>query len=102
MQPQELAKRLLPANLYRTLYQYATAGCPAECGEDWPMVAILTAIAVGPHVNAGDVDNINLLWDDVLYQDAARFVRVVKESDLFGPDGPPSNLKYLASQSCPR
>ena len=50
-------------------------------------------MAVGPHVTADDVDNVNVLWDDVLYQDAARFVRVVKEADLFGPDGPPPNLK---------
>jgi len=93
MQPQELAKKLLPAALYRTLHKYATAGCPADCGPDWSPEAIEAAIAVGPHVKPDDVDNIALLWEDILYQQDAGFIRVVKEADLFGPDGPPPNLK---------
>jgi hypothetical protein len=31
-------------------------------------------------------DNVDLIWEDIDYQVAARFVRLAKAQDLFGPN----------------
>jgi hypothetical protein len=43
-------------------------------------------------VSALTPDNVNLIWEDIDNQVAARFVRLVKARDLFGPNQTP-NLK---------
>ena len=92
MEPQELARKLLPASLYRVLHKYATRGCPAECGDDWPLEVVLAARAAGPHVSALLDDSVELVWEDVEYQQAAGFIKIVRESELFGP-GQAKNIK---------
>jgi hypothetical protein len=92
MQPQSLARRLLPAELYETLIRYSTSGVPTECGPDWPSEAIEVARATGPHVSALTPENMALVWDEVLYQVEAGFVELILESELFRAGGP-SNMK---------
>jgi hypothetical protein len=43
-------------------------------------------------VSALTPDNVDLIWEDIDYQVAAGFVRLVKARDLFGPNQTP-NLK---------
>ena len=89
MQPQPLARRLLPADTYSKLVEFATRGCPTDCGPPWSPEVIAAARNAGPHVSALTPDNVKLIWDDVSYQVAANFVRLVPDATLFGPTLPP-------------
>jgi len=92
LQPQDLAMRLLPRKMYEMLFEFATVGCEAECGPPWKEDVMAAARAAGPHVSAMLDDSIELIWEDVSYQQAAGFVDIVKESDLFNGKTHP-NLK---------
>jgi hypothetical protein len=83
MQPQEVARRLLPGPMFQTLQEFAK-GVPSDCGPPWSTEVIAAARHTGPHVSALTEENIQLIWDDVEYQQQAGFVRVVTESILFG------------------
>ncbi len=90
MQPQQLAKDLLPAKLYKQIHDMAL-GCKAECGDPWTPDVIEAARKAGPHVTAGDTDSIDLVWEDVTYQQKAGFIRILTASELF--DNPHPELK---------
>jgi hypothetical protein len=50
-------------------------------------------MAVGPHVRALILENAQLIWEDIEYQEVkAGFVRMITTSNLFGENQPP-NLK---------
>jgi hypothetical protein len=90
--PQDLARRLLPAEAYRTLVEYSRCGVPTDCGPDWSRGAVKAAKAAGPHVSALLPENVTLMWEDIEYQVKAGFVTMVTETELFKDGGPP-NLK---------
>jgi hypothetical protein len=92
MQPQSLAMRLLPAKVYETLVEYSVRGVPTMCGPNWSREAIVAARAVGPHVSALTPENVALVWEEVIYQAEAGFVKLVSEEALFTVDAP-TNLK---------
>jgi hypothetical protein len=83
MHPQPLAQRLLPADTFERLFEFAIRGVPTDCGPDWSPEAVATARTAGPHVSALTVDNITLVWEDVKYQAEAGFVSIVSEENLF-------------------
>ena len=83
MYPQEWAVRVLPADVTLQLFEFATKGCPADCGKPWSREAIEAARAAGPHVSAMDPDNVSLIWEDLEYQQSAGFARIVPEKELF-------------------
>jgi hypothetical protein len=87
MQPQELARRILPGQDFETLQAFAS-GVPANCGPAWSAEVVQAARAAGPHVSALTDENVKLIWEDIEYQQQAGFVRVVPESILFGDDTP--------------
>jgi hypothetical protein len=87
MQPQSVAMRLLPAKIYETLAKYSTDGVPTECGPDWSKEAIEIAQATGPHVSALTPENVVLVWDKVIYQMDASFVKLVSKAELFAGGG---------------
>ena len=95
MRPQGLARRLLPARTYKTLHDFATHGCAADCGPPWTREVIEWARQAGPHVSALSPENLYLIWDDVGYQERAGFVNIVPESELFGVGVPESVVKEL-------
>ena len=92
LRPQPLAQYFLPARAYHILHTYCYHGVPAECGPDWPLSTIETALAVGPHVSARTPDNIRLIWDDVQYQADAGFIKIVPLAQL-RQQGFPANTK---------
>jgi hypothetical protein len=92
MQPQSLAMRLLPAKVYETLVEYSVRGVPTMCGPNWSREAIAAARAVGPHVSALTPENVALVWEEVIYQAEAGFVKLVSEEALFTVDAS-TNLK---------
>ena len=94
MRPQELAERILPQMEYEKLLEFATHGCPAECGPPWPAPVIAAARRTGPHMGANTPENVELIWEDIQYQVDAGFVKVVSAAELFDGD-PPAELKIL-------
>jgi hypothetical protein len=94
MQPQTLAKNLLPAGTYEALIEYSVRGVPTDCGEDWLPAAIEAAKAAGPHVSVLTPDNAALVWDEVQYQLDADFVQCISKRDLFS-SGFPAHTKIL-------
>jgi hypothetical protein len=90
--PQDLARRLLPAEAYRTLVEYSSCGVPTDCGPDWSRAAVKAAKAAGLHVSALLPENVTLVWEDIEYQVKAGSVTIVTETELFKDGGPP-NLK---------
>lgn len=89
MQPQPLARNLLPAGTYAKLIQFAHRGCPTDCGPPWSPEVIAAARQAGPHVSALTPENIDLIWEDVSYQVDANFVKLVPDHVLFGPEPSP-------------
>ena len=89
MQPQELAIRLLPKGIALQILRFARKGCPVNCGEPWSPEVIQRAREQGPHVTALIPENVELLWDDVTYQNGAEFVRIERASILFRAPLPP-------------
>jgi len=92
MHPTDLARRLLPRDMFLQLQEFCYKGCWTDCGPDWSPTIIKQAAAAGPHISALDPDGVTLIWEDISYQVAAGFVQLIKDEDLFGPDQPP-NLK---------
>ena len=97
MQPQQIAKDLLPAKLYKQIHDMAL-GCKAECGDPWTPDVIAAARKAGPHVTAADEDSIDLVWEEVTYQKNAGFIRILTESELFGsgPHHPELKISRVA------
>jgi hypothetical protein len=85
MQPQDLARRILPGKEFETLQSFAR-GVPANCGPPWAPEVVTAAREAGPHVSALTKENVDLIWEDIEYQQQAGFVRVVSEADLFSGD----------------
>ena len=92
MHPTDLARRLLPRDMFLQLQEFCYKGCWTDCGIDWPPDVIAKAAAAGPHISALDPDSVTLIWEDISYQVAAGFVKLIQAEDLFGPDQP-HNLK---------
>ena len=82
LQPQELARRLLPGCRYRQLTKFAHEGAPTQCGDPWPAEVISQAMDIGPHVSALTPDARTLLWEDIQYQVDAGFVQVLSQEEL--------------------
>ena len=61
LQPQELARRLLPGRRYVQLMEFARDGAPARCGKPWPAEVISRAMEMGPHVSALTPEAVSLL-----------------------------------------
>ena len=89
MRPQDLARRLLPKDLFLQLQGFCYNGCIADCGPDWSPEVIKAAAAIGPHVSALLPESATLIWEDIDYQVAAGFVKLISETKLFGPDQSP-------------
>ena len=62
MRPDDLARRVLPAEMFEQLQEHATAGVPTDCGPPWPTEVIDQAMKMGPHTSAGTAENVALIW----------------------------------------
>ena len=93
MQPQDLASRVLPASICETLHQFASEGVPTDCGPEWPQDVKEHALEGGPHASAMSPENVELIWDDIRYQEKDGFVHKVTEAQLAEVASP--NLKIF-------
>jgi hypothetical protein len=74
-----------------TLHQFAQEGVPTDCGADWPDEVKKQAAKSGPHTSAMSPENVDLIWEDIQYQERDGFVRIVTEAEL--EELAPANLK---------
>ena len=73
------------------LLQYASTGCPLDCGQDWTLAQMEAAILKGPHKSAESPDARSALRTEALERIAEGSCRIVKWKDI--KDNPPPQLK---------
>ena len=88
MRPQNGALYHAAAN---DLLQYATNGCPVDCGRDWTIEEMQAAIEKGPHKSALDLVAITALRAETLERVAEELCRRVPWNTI--KHNPPPNLK---------
>ena len=88
MRPTGLAKRILGAAQYESLMRFALKGCRADCGEPWSAETIQAALDRGVNPSAREPEAIEVLWEDLTYQQEAGFVRIVPSRELLGASRP--------------
>ena len=81
------------------LTEYATQGCPADCGEDWTIEMMEAAIARGPHPSAANPQAAEYCWLEAKEKEKAGQVRLIKWSTL--KKAPPSKLKMSPVATVP-
>ncbi len=82
LQPQPLARRILPADTYDQVRAFADEGAKASCGDPWKPEVVKAALEAGPHVSALTDANVQLIWDDLEYQEQAGFVKIITKAEL--------------------
>jgi hypothetical protein len=73
------------------LLNYATAGCPVDCGPNWTSEHILAALKRGAHMSAKSKDAIHALHEETAEKVKHGYSRVVKWKDI--KDALPPALK---------
>jgi hypothetical protein len=79
MAPRHLAKAHPAAPLLR---EYATKGCPVDCGRDWTLAELESAIERGPHKGALDPLAIEYAQGEARAKASAGQCKIVKWSEL--------------------
>jgi len=78
---------------YDTLLQYATAGCPVDCGPPWTHEHLVAAVNRGPHLSAKTPDAAKYLQAEAKEKERQGQARIIKWDDI--KNNPHKNLKYL-------
>ena len=73
------------------LLDYASNGCPVDCGRDWSQEEILAALRRGPHPSARQPDAARELHREVREKVNQGYAKIVKWKDI--RHNPPTNLK---------
>ena len=92
MQPQPLAN-IHPFST--TLHEWKN-GIQVECGPDWKWEDCVAAVERGPHHSATTPDAIELLNDDIGYQQKAGFCRVFTWDELKHTQPPKLKISPVA------
>ena len=92
MRPTSLARRVLPGEMYKKLVEFTLKGFRADCGPPWTKEVLNQALARGVSPSAQDPEAVQVLWEDLTYQQEAGFVTIVPGTTLLG-EGRPRDLK---------
>jgi len=84
---------------YETLFEYATDGCPVDCGESWSQDQLEAAIHRGNHASAQDPQAAKCLREEALEKVEQGSARIVKWTDIC--DEPHPNLKISPLAAVP-
>ena len=82
-----------------TLLEYATKGCPVDCGPKWSQERIEKAIAEGPSKSARDSEAAQCCREEALQKVKEGYCRLVKWDDI--KDNLPENLKISPIAAIP-
>ena len=92
MRPTSLARKVLPGEMYKQLVEFTLKGCRADCGPPWTEEVLNQALARGVNPSAQDPEAVQVLWEDLTYQQEAGFVTIVPGTTLLG-ERKPRDLK---------
>ena len=81
------------------LLQYATRGCPVDCGPDWTIEQHKAAIQMGPCQSATSIEAITACRTEILAKVKEGHCRLIKWSDI--EHNPPKNLKISPIAAIP-
>jgi len=84
---------------FNLLLQYATTGCPADCGQPWTQAHLEAAICQGAHPSTHTPDAAMALWAEALEKVRQGFARLVMWDSI--KDNPPTNLKISPLAAVP-
>ena len=73
------------------LLQWATKGCPVDCGRDWTLEEMEAAIAKGPHISAASPEAAAQFRVEAGEKERQGLCRIVRWADI--RDDPPKALK---------
>jgi len=76
---------------FEMLLDYASAGCPIDCGPDWSTEHITAAIERGPHLSAKNPAAATSIQAKTLEKVAQGYAHIVKWDDI--KENPPKKLK---------
>ncbi len=82
---------------YETLLEYATDGCPVDCGDSWTMAMLEAAIARGNHSSAQTPEAVCCLRDEALEKVQQGYARIVKWDDIRDKHHPNLKISPLAA-----
>jgi hypothetical protein len=85
MHPQDIARRLLPRDLFLQLQEFCYKGCPAQCGPGGHK----GGDGSRPARQCSHTGEHQFDLEDIEYQVNAGFVCIISASDLFGENQPP-------------
>jgi hypothetical protein len=91
LQPQQLARDLLPLDVFWQLHEWASHGFPVDCGNDWSQEAIMMAIQAGPSPTALMPEAKALMEEDLQYKVKVGFTEIIPAETLL--QQMPNNLK---------
>ena len=81
------------------LLQYATEGCPVDCGPNWSKERIVAAIAMGPSKSAQHPEAAAVCREEALEKVKEGHCRLIDWDDI--KDNPPPNLKISPIAAIP-
>jgi len=84
---------------YKTLFKYATDGCPIVCDESWSWEWLEAAIQRGNHASAQELQAEKCLCEEALEKEQQGSAWVVKWADIC--NGPHPNLKISLLAAIP-
>jgi len=76
---------------YPILFEYATNGCPVDCGESWSKEHLEAEVNHGPHISATSMEAATCLRQEALEKVAQGEAEIFKWDDI--KDAPHPNLK---------
>jgi len=84
---------------YPLLFEYATEGCPVDCGVSWTREHLEAAIARGPHISAKEPEAAAALRREALEKVAQGEAEILRWEDI--KDSPHKNLKISPLAAVP-
>jgi len=84
---------------YPILFEYATNGCPVDCGESWSREHLEAAVSRGPHTSATSKEAATCLRQEALEKVAQGEAEIFKWDDI--KDAPHPNLKISPLAAVP-
>jgi len=82
---------------YATLFQYATEGCPVDCGESWSKEHLEVVILQGPHISAKSPEAAACLQQEALEKVAQGKVEIIHWDDIKDSLHPNLKISPLAA-----
>jgi len=82
---------------YQILFEYATNGCPVDCGEAWTKEHVEAAVQRGPHMSAKSPEAAACLRQEALEKVAQGEAEVIKWDDIKDALHPNLKISPLAA-----